>query len=132
MSANHLYHTWFRQIRQLLPDERITRVRNFIRLISGIYQSRSVHLSHMASKIPDQAKELSIVQKSHHQVKLPQESGQQGFGDRVAGSGQSIRLGRDLLTQKHVLTRLTCWPIGRLAKKNPGCQLPTFPRGKRP
>jgi len=26
MSANCLYHTWFRQIRQLLPDEPITRV----------------------------------------------------------------------------------------------------------
>ena len=54
MSANHLYHTWFERIRQLRPDERITRLRNLVWLMVGIYESRSVHLSDIASKIPSQ------------------------------------------------------------------------------
>jgi hypothetical protein len=63
MSANRLYHTWFERIRQLRPDERITRLRNLVWLMVGIYQSRSVHLSDIASKIPGQAKELSIARR---------------------------------------------------------------------
>ena len=63
MSANRLYHTWFVQIRRLLPDERISRVRNFVWLMVGIYQSKSVHLSHIASKIPGRPKEPSIVRR---------------------------------------------------------------------
>jgi hypothetical protein len=63
MSANRLYHTWFGQIRQLLPDECITRVRNFVWLLVGIYGSKSVHLSDVATKIPGRAKELSIVRR---------------------------------------------------------------------
>ena len=63
MSANRLYHTWFERIRQLLPGERITRLRNFAWLMVGIYQSKSIHLSDIASKIPGRAKELSIVRR---------------------------------------------------------------------
>lgn len=63
MSANRLYHTWFERIRQLRPDERITRLRNLTWLMVGIYQSRSVHLSSIASKIPGRAKELSIARR---------------------------------------------------------------------
>jgi hypothetical protein len=50
--ANRLYHTWFRQVRQLWPNQRKTRLRNFAWLLVGIYQSRSVHLSFIAGKIP--------------------------------------------------------------------------------
>ena len=63
MSANHLYHTWFERIRQLLPHERITRLRNIVWLMVGIYQSKSVHLSDVAGQIPGRAKELSIVRR---------------------------------------------------------------------
>ena len=63
MSANRLYHTWFERIRQLLPDERITRLRNLVWLMVGIYQSKSVHLSDVAGKIPGRAKELNIVRR---------------------------------------------------------------------
>ncbi len=63
MSANRLYHTWFERIRQLRPDERITRLRNLVWLMVGIHQSRSVHLSDIASKIPGRAKEFSIVRR---------------------------------------------------------------------
>lgn len=63
MSINHLYHTWLRQILQLCPGERITRLRNLTWLIVGIYRSKSVHLSKIALKIPGDAKTLSIVQR---------------------------------------------------------------------
>ena len=63
MSANRLYHTWFERIRQLRPDEHITRLRNLTWLMVGIYQGRSVHLSDIASKIPGRAKELSIARR---------------------------------------------------------------------
>jgi hypothetical protein len=63
MSINQLYHTSLQQLRQLRPTERITRVRAFAALMSGIMQSRAVHLSHIALKIPGMAKELSTVRR---------------------------------------------------------------------
>ena len=52
MSAHRLYHTWFCHVRKLLPDERITRVRNLVWMIVGLYLSQSVHLSRIAAKLP--------------------------------------------------------------------------------
>jgi hypothetical protein len=63
MPINHLYHTWMQQICELRPGQRITQVRNFIWLIVGIYQSRSVHLSKIAGKIPGPAMLLSITRR---------------------------------------------------------------------
>ena len=63
MSINQVYHTSLQQLRQLRPKERITRVRTFAALMSGILQSRSVHLSHIALKLPGRAKELSSVRR---------------------------------------------------------------------
>ena len=63
MSINQLNHTWIRQIRERHPHLRITQVRNFVWLMLGIYQSRSVHLSRIAGKIPGQAKLLSITRR---------------------------------------------------------------------
>jgi len=54
MPINQLYDTWMRRICELRPDQRITQVRNFVWLMIGIYQSRSVHLSKIAGKIPGQ------------------------------------------------------------------------------
>jgi hypothetical protein len=59
MPADHLYHTWIAQIRELQADKRITQIRNFVWLLVGIYKSRSVHLSKVAGKIPGQAKLLT-------------------------------------------------------------------------
>jgi hypothetical protein len=39
-------------VRQLWPNQRVTRVRNFAWLLVGIYHSRSVHLSKVAGRIP--------------------------------------------------------------------------------
>ena len=63
MPTNRLYHTWMRQICELRPNERVTRLRNFVWLIVGIYQSRSVHLSKVAGKIPGLANLVSITRR---------------------------------------------------------------------
>lgn len=63
MPINQLYHTWIRQILEIRPKERITRVRNFARLIVGIYDSRSVYLSRIAGEIPGKAKLLSTAKR---------------------------------------------------------------------
>jgi hypothetical protein len=63
MPTNHLYDTWIRRIRELRPDQRITQVRNFVWLICGIFQSRSVCLSRIAGKIPGAAKLLSTTRR---------------------------------------------------------------------
>ena len=63
MSINRLYHTWFDQIQQLYPGERITRLRNLAWLLVGVYKSKSVHLSKVALKIPGDANTLSITRR---------------------------------------------------------------------
>ena len=63
MPTNQLYHTWIQQIRELRPEQRITQVRNFVLLMYGIYQSRSVYLSRIAGKVPGKAKLQSTVKR---------------------------------------------------------------------
>ncbi len=63
MSITKLYHTWMAKIKQLIPNERITRVQNLAWLISGIYASKSVHLSKVASKIPGKALLVSTTRR---------------------------------------------------------------------
>lgn len=63
MPTNHLYDTWIQQIRELRPRQRITQVRNFVLLVYGIYQSRSVYLSRIAGKIPGKAKLQSTIKR---------------------------------------------------------------------
>jgi Transposase DDE domain len=55
MPTNHLHLTFKRLLLQLRPAERITRVRNFSRLLAGLCLSRSVHLAKIANKIPTKA-----------------------------------------------------------------------------
>jgi hypothetical protein len=52
MPINRLYHTWFHRLRQLRPTERVTRLRNAAWMLTGIFESRSVHLHRIAGKIP--------------------------------------------------------------------------------
>jgi hypothetical protein len=63
MPTNHLNDTWFQRIMELRPGQRKTQIRNFVWLIIGIYQSRSVCLSHIAGKIPGSAKLLSTTRR---------------------------------------------------------------------
>lgn len=52
MAINQLYDTWFRLLRQLCPDARLTRVRNLAWFVSGMYSAHSVHLAQIAQQIP--------------------------------------------------------------------------------
>lgn len=63
ITINQVYHTWFQRIRQLWPEERVTRLRNLAWLMTGIYHSRSVHLSRIAGKIPGRAQLVSITRR---------------------------------------------------------------------
>lgn len=63
MPITKLYHTWMQKINQLLPNARITRVRNLAWLLTGIFMSKSVHLSKVASKIPGRARLISITRR---------------------------------------------------------------------
>jgi len=63
MPINRQYNTWFRRIQELRPGQRITQVCNFVWLLVGIHQSRSVTLSKIAGKIPGRAKLLSTVRR---------------------------------------------------------------------
>jgi len=63
MPTNHLYDTWIQQIRELRPHQRKTQIQNFVLLLYGIYMSKSVTLSKIASKIPGRAKLLSTFRR---------------------------------------------------------------------
>jgi hypothetical protein len=51
------------QIMQLRPDERITRIRNLVWLMVGIFESKSVHLRDVAMKIPGPARLVSTTRR---------------------------------------------------------------------
>jgi len=59
MSTNRLYHTWETEIRELRPEEHAGRLRIFAWFLVGLFLSRSVHLSHVAKKIPGRARQTS-------------------------------------------------------------------------
>ena len=61
MAITNMYHTCFRKIRQLRPNERVTRVRNMAWLLSGLFMGQCVHLSYIARKIPGKSQKLSKV-----------------------------------------------------------------------
>jgi hypothetical protein len=63
MPISTLYHTWIHRIQALRPGQRITQVRNFVWLVVGIYQSRSVTLSRIAGKIPGAARLPSLTRR---------------------------------------------------------------------
>ena len=71
MSACHLYDTWFKRIRELLPTERVTRVRNVAWMIVGLFQGQSVHLSCIAQKLPFKAKLTSITDRFRRLINNP-------------------------------------------------------------
>lgn len=64
MQSNlRIYHTIVRRIRKLLPDERITRVRNLALLVTGLYLARKVHLSLIAEEWHVGGRILSLVNR---------------------------------------------------------------------
>ena len=55
MTIVQTYLTFFKKMMQLQPGERITRIRTMTWFMAGMLESRSVHLSHIANKIPGKA-----------------------------------------------------------------------------
>lgn len=52
MPINHLHRSLRNLLVQLRPNERQTRLRNFSWLLTGLFLSRSIHLSKVANRIP--------------------------------------------------------------------------------
>lgn len=63
MSTNQQYDNWVQRIRQLRPTERITRIRNLVWMMLGIYKSKSVHLSKIAVEMPGKASTPSLTRR---------------------------------------------------------------------
>ena len=63
MTVTQLYHTLQRKIRHLIPTGHAYRARNLAWIMTGIYLSRSVHLSRIANKWPGRAQRESRVQR---------------------------------------------------------------------
>lgn len=58
-----LHATLLSQLGKWLPEERITRLRNLAWLMTGMFLARSVHLSHMARKLPLPGRVVSLTNR---------------------------------------------------------------------
>ena len=99
MPVNRIYHTWVERIKQLKPQERLSRVKNMAWLITGIYSSQAVHLSKIGNKMAGQASLSSHIQRfsrflSNAQVRVRDwyQPLVKNLIDRVVAAGQEIRL----------------------------------------
>ena len=57
------YGKWQQMLKQLIPDQCPSRLANFVWLMVGIFESRSVYLSVIARKLPIRAHKLSIAKR---------------------------------------------------------------------
>ena len=58
-----LHGTLLSQLCKWLPEERVTRLRNLAWLMTGLFLARSVHLSHIARKLPLKGQVVSLVNR---------------------------------------------------------------------
>ena len=63
MFNSQSYSKWQRMLKQLIPDNCTSRLKNLVLLIVGILESKSVYLSVIASNLPIRAKKLSIAKR---------------------------------------------------------------------
>lgn len=63
MTAIKLYHKWNEKLGHIRVGENRARVRTFAWLLVGMMMSQSVHLSHIARKIPSDGQQTSIVKR---------------------------------------------------------------------
>ncbi len=59
----HIHGTLLSQLRKWLPGERITRLRNLSWLMTGLFLARSIHLSHIARKLPLRGQIVSLTNR---------------------------------------------------------------------
>lgn len=99
MAITEMYHTCFRKIRQLRPQERVTRVRNMAWLLAGLFVGQCVHLSHIARKLPGPSQNLSkvkmlsrLLDNRHIRVRNWYEPVARGLLTTAVSHGQTLRL----------------------------------------
>lgn len=99
MSIVQLYDIMKKRLQTIVPQERITRIGNMAWLQSGLFHSRSVHLTRIASKLPGRAKKLSRVRQierllanRHIQVRDWYYPVAAGLLRRAAATGGPLRL----------------------------------------
>lgn len=63
MNNPQLYGKWRQWLMQQIPDNCKTRLTNLLWLMIGLYQSQSVHLNHIASRLPIRVKKRSLVKR---------------------------------------------------------------------
>jgi hypothetical protein len=63
MTTNHLYLTWYEEMKHQLKDESKPHLRNLVWLLVGVYLSHSVHLYRVAEKIPARATLVSVTRR---------------------------------------------------------------------
>lgn len=63
--SNHLplYHKLKKQFLQWVPEERITRIRNMALLVMALHESKEIHLSKIANKLPLLGKTPSLTNR---------------------------------------------------------------------
>ncbi len=99
MSSNQLYATFVAQLRQLRPGERRNRIHLFGWFLTGLFLSRSPHLSRIASKMPSAATLCSLtrrlsrlLQNSAVELREWSEPVAQSFLEQAAQSPTGVRL----------------------------------------
>ena len=63
MTATRLYHNWNEKLRHIYVGENKARLRTIAWMMVGMLMGQSVHLSHIARKIPSVGQQTSIVKK---------------------------------------------------------------------
>ena len=56
MPTNRFHDAWIKWLKQVRPNERSSRVRTVAAFMTGLFSSRSVHLSEIAAELPGRAK----------------------------------------------------------------------------
>lgn len=69
MSVSQTYHTFLHQIRQLELEARVTQLRTLACFLTGMFEKGSVHLSHIAKKMPGLAQQTSKVERLRRWLK---------------------------------------------------------------
>lgn len=99
MTIVQTYHIIVERLKQIVNNERITRIRGMAWLQSGILHSRSVHLNRIASKIPGKAKKVSVVRQlerlvANRQIRVREwyHPVAEGLLQAAAQTGQPLRL----------------------------------------
>ena len=99
MTAIQLYHNWNKKLGHIRSGENKARVRTFAWMMVGMMMSQSVHLSHIARKIPSVGQQTSIVKRLSRLLQNGALRVREWYSPRasallcdVVASGQEVRL----------------------------------------